>query len=65
MSGYGRWEKAVGEPDAGNLPVRFDEGAVETGMPAKRAHGAPPLYSTNLRSASRSARGDFGTQAGR
>ena len=43
---YGRSEKAVGEPDAGNPPVRFDEGAVETGASAKGMHGAPPLYST-------------------
>ena len=46
MSVYGRSEKAVDEPDAGNPPVRFDEGAVETGASAKGMHGAPPLYST-------------------
>ena len=46
MSEYGRSEKAVGEPDAGNPPVRFDEGAVETGVSAKGMHGAPLLYST-------------------
>jgi hypothetical protein len=29
--GVGRPVKSVGEPDAGNLQVRFDEGEVETG----------------------------------
>ena len=49
MSVYGRSEKAVGEPDAGNPPVRFDEGAVEAGVSTRRTYGAPPLYSTKER----------------
>ena len=43
MSECGRLVKAVGEPDAGNPPVRFDEGAVETGVSARGTHGAPLL----------------------
>lgn len=30
MSGYGRWVNIVGEPDAGNPPVRFDGGMLES-----------------------------------
>ena len=43
MSEYGHWVKAVGEPDAGNPPVRLDEGAVETGVSEKDARRATAL----------------------
>ena len=41
MNADSRWANPAGEPNAGNPPVRFDEGAVESDVLS-----APPLYTT-------------------
>ncbi len=45
MSEYGCSKKAIEEPDAGDSLVRFDEGAVETGVSAS---GHTPHHRSTL-----------------